>query len=336
MEFSLLTLGTASALPTANRYPSAHILTVRERLFLIDCGEGTQMQLRRAGISFSKIDHIFISHLHGDHTYGLFGLLSTISMSNRTTPLYIYAPEGFKAFLDFFMSQFGEGVKYPIVHVVVKCSQPTEILRTKQVTVEAFPLVHRTETYGFLFKEAEPQVNVHKHLIEPKNDDTIINNIKNLYQYYDYSEIDENNELVDDLDYLFVDEDGNIVEYKETLLCKDFTYKPYVPRSFAYCTDTMYFKRLSKWIENVDLMYHDSTYTTEFESLAKANFHSTSAQAAMCAKEANAKKLLLGHFSSRYKSLDEMLNEAREVFSNTFLAKEGIKFEIPFEKINIR
>ena len=323
MEFSLLTLGTASALPTANRYPSAHILTVRERLFLIDCGEGTQMQLRRAGISFSKIDHIFISHLHGDHTYGLFGLLSTISMSNRTTPLYIYAPEGFKAFLDFFMSQFGEGVKYPIVHVVVKCSQPTEILRTKQVTVEAFPLVHRTETYGFLFKEAEPQVNVHKHLIEPNN-----------LSLYEIARLKEGLDIVRDAS--FVDEDGNIVEYKETLLCKDFTYKPYVPRSFAYCTDTMYFKRLSKWIENVDLMYHDSTYTTEFESLAKANFHSTSAQAAMCAKEANAKKLLLGHFSSRYKSLDEMLNEAREVFSNTFLAKEGIKFEIPFEKINIR
>ena len=323
MEFSLLTLGTASALPTANRYPSAHILTVRERLFLIDCGEGTQMQLRRAGISFSKIDHIFISHLHGDHTYGLFGLLSTISMSNRTTPLYIYAPEGFKAFLDFFMSQFGEGVKYPIVHVVVKCSQPTEILRTKQVTVEAFPLVHRTETYGFLFKEAEPQVNVHKHLIEPNN-----------LSLYEIARLKEGLDIVRDAS--FVDEDGNIVEYKETLLCKDFTYKPYVPRSFAYCTDTMYFKRLSKWIENVDLMYHDSTYTTEFESLAKANFHSTSAQAAMCAKEANAKKLLLGHFSSRYKSLDEMLNEAREVFSNTFLAKEGTKFEIPFEKIIIR
>ncbi|MBO7305863.1 MAG: MBL fold metallo-hydrolase, partial [Bacteroidales bacterium] len=237
MEFSLLTLGTASALPTANRYPSAHILTVRERLFLIDCGEGTQMQLRRAGISFSKIDHIFISHLHGDHTYGLFGLLSTISMSNRTTPLYIYAPEGFKAFLDFFMSQFGEGVKYPITHIVVKCSQPIEILRTKQVTVEAFPLVHRTETYGFLFKEAEPQVNVHKHLIEPNN-----------LSLYEIARLKEGLDIVRDAS--FVDEDGKIVEYKETLLCKDFTYKPYVPRSFAYCTDTMYFKRLSKWIEN--------------------------------------------------------------------------------------
>lgn len=321
MEFSLLTLGTASALPTANRYPSAHILTVRERLFLIDCGEGTQMQLRRAGISFSKIDHIFISHLHGDHTYGLFGLLSTISMSTRVTPLYIYAPEGFKAFLDFFMTQFGEGIKYKIEHVVISCKEPVEILKTKQVTVSAFPLVHRTETYGFLFKEVEPVLNVHKHLIEPYN-----------LSLFEIARLKEGLDIVRDAS--FTDDDGKEVTYKETLKNSEFTYKPYQPRSFAYCTDTMYFKRLAKWVENVDLMYHDSTYTTEFEHLAKANFHSTSAQAALCAKEANAKGLVLGHFSSRYKTLDVMLTEAKEIFPDSALAKEGTKFEVPLLKGN--
>lgn len=312
-------MGTASALPTANRYPSAHILTVRERLFLIDCGEGAQMQMRKFGVSFAKIDHIFISHLHGDHLFGLFGLLSTMAMAGRSGDLHIYAPESFGRILSFFMEEFGEGIKYKIDFHPVKCNEPVQIFDSRQLEVFAFPLVHRGETYGFLFKEKTPQRNVHKHLIGPHN-----------LSLYDIARLKEGNDLVRTA--TFTDEDGSVVEYEETLKNEDFTYLPYKPRSFAYCTDTMPFRRLAGWIKGVDMIYHDSTYTKEYEDLAKSTLHSTSAAAACCAIEAGAKKLVLGHYSSRYKSLDTMLEEAREIFPNTFLAKEGMKFEIELEK----
>ena len=319
MEFSFLTMGTASALPTANRYPSAHILTVRERLFLIDCGEGAQMQMRKCGVSFAKIDDIFISHLHGDHLFGLFGLLSTMAMSGRTGDLRIYAPGGFEKILSFFMEQFGEGIKYNIIFNPIKCKEPVQIYDSRQLEVFAFPLVHRGETYGFLFKEKAPQLNVHKHLIEPYK-----------LSLYDIARLKEGNDIIRKA--TFTDDDGIEVEYEETLKNSDFTYLPYKPRSFAYCTDTLPFKRLAGWIKGVDMVYHDSTYTKEYEELAKTTFHSTSSAAACCAKEAGVGKLVLGHYSSRYKSLDKMLEEAQEIFPNSVLAKEGMKFEIPLEK----
>ncbi len=221
--------------------------------------------------------------------------------------------------MNFFITQFGEGLKYKIEHIVVKCNEPVEILKTKQVTVTAFPLVHRTETYGYLFKEVQPQLNVHKHLIDTYN-----------LSLYEIARLKEGKDI--ERESSFTDENGELVHYVQKFQNSELTYKPYTPRSFAYCTDTMYFKRLAKWIENVDLIYHDSTYTTEFESLAKTNFHSTSAQAAQCAKDANAKRLILGHFSSRYKTLDVMLGEAKAIFENTEIAKEGMKFEVPLEK----
>lgn len=319
MEFSFLTMGTASALPTANRYPSAHILTVRERLFLIDCGEGAQMQMRKYGVSFGKIDHIFISHLHGDHLFGLFGLLSTMAMGGRQGDLNIYAPEGFGRILAFFMEQFGEGIKYNINFHPIKCREPQLIYDSRQVEAFAFPLVHRGETYGFLFREKEPQLNVHKHLIEPYK-----------LSLYEIARLKEGKDLVRPA--TFTDEDGSEVEYEQTLLNKDFTYLPYKPRSFAYCTDTLPFKRLAGWVKGADLIYHDSTYTNEYSGLAKTTFHSTSQAAACCALEAGAKKLVLGHYSSRYKSLDTMLEEARAVFPESYLAREGAKFEIELEK----
>lgn len=319
MEFSFLTMGTASALPTANRYPSAHILTVRERLFLIDCGEGAQMQMRKFGISFAKIDDIFISHLHGDHLFGLFGLLSTMAMSGRTGDLRIYAPGGFEKILSFFIEQFGEGIKYNIIFNPIKCKEPVQIYDSRQLEVFAFPLVHRGETYGFLFKEKAPQMNVHKHLIGPYK-----------LSLYEIARLKEGSDVVRKA--TFKDDDGSEVEYEETLKNEEFTYLPYKPRSFAYCTDTLPFKRLAGWIKGADMVYHDSTYTKEYEELAKTTFHSTSSAAACCAKEAGAKKLVLGHYSSRYKSLETMLEEAKEVFPATELAMEGMKFEIELDK----
>ena len=316
MEFSLMTLGTASALPTANRYPSAHILTVRERFFLIDCGEGAQMQMRKAGVSLGKIDNIFISHLHGDHVFGLFGLLSTLAMMGRTTPLYIHAPYQLDPTLKFFKEQFGEGIKYDIVHVPVRCKSIEKVLDLKTVEVFAFPLEHRGETYGYLFREKTPARNIHKHLIEPYK-----------LSLYEIARLKEGTDVVRT-------EEVDGIEYEQVLKSDEFTYIPYVPRSFAYCSDTAPFKELAEWIKGVDLLYHEGTFGNELKEMAQATLHSTAADAARCAKEAAVGKLVIGHYSSRYKNIDSLLAQAKEVFHNTFAAKEGAVFDVPLNKHN--
>ena len=316
MEFSLATLGTASALPTANRYPSAHILTVRERLFLIDCGEGAQMQMRKAGISLGKIDKICISHMHGDHVFGLFGLLSTFAMMGRVTPLYIHAPYRMEQTLSFFKEQFGEGLKYEIVLVPVKCKGPEKILEFNSLEVYAFPLQHRGETYGYLFKEKMPARNIHKHLIEPYK-----------LSLYEIARLKEGNDVIRNIS------DPEIGEYQQVLKADDFTYLPYNPRSFAYCSDTAPFKELSQWINGVDLLYHEGTFGNELKEMAKATFHSTASEAAQCAKDASVGKLIIGHYSSRYKNTEELLLQAKEIFPNTFCAKEGAIFDVPLNKL---
>ena len=305
MEFSLTTLGTASALPTANRYPSAHVVTFRERLFLVDCGEGAQMQMRRAGIPFSKIDNIFLSHLHGDHLFGLFGLLSTFGMMGRLQPLYIYAPEGFRRSLDYFLSEFGDGIKYEINFTTVKCKEPTIIMDGKKLEIIAFPLRHRMETYGYIFKEKTPQLNVFKHLIEPYR-----LTLREIGCF-------KNGEDV-------IREDGTV------LMNKDFAYLPYSSRQIAYCSDTAPFAKLPEYVKGSDLLYHEATFGKELANIAKDTMHSTAEQAANTAVLSGCKKLIIGHFSSRYKSPDSLLNEARMVFPESYLAEEGMKFEVPF------
>ena len=309
-----MTLGTASALPTANRYPSAHILTVRERLFLIDCGEGAQMQMRKAGISLGKIDNIFISHLHGDHVFGLFGLLSTLAMMGRANPLYIHAPYQLDPVLKFFKEQFGEGLKYEIVHVPVRCKEIEMVLDLKTLEVYAFPLEHRGETYGYLFREKTPARNVHKHLIEPYN-----------LSLYEIARLKEGTDVV-----CTVETDG--LEYQQVLKSEEFTYLPYTPRSFAYCSDTAPFERLAEWVKGVDLLYHEGTFGNELKEMAKATLHSTASDAARCAEAAAVGKLVIGHYSSRYKTTDGLLSEARAIFPNTFAAKEGAVFDVPLNK----
>lgn len=309
MEFSLMTLGTASALPTANRYPSAHILKIRERLFLIDCGEAAQMQMRKSGVNIGRIDNIFVSHLHGDHIFGLYGLLSTFAMMGRMAPLYIYGPAKMDSYLQFFKENFGEGVKYEINHMAVSCREPQLIHENKNVDIYAFPLRHREETYGYLFKEKRPQLNIHKHLIEPYK-----------LSLYEIARLKEGKEVIR--------ENPDFPDGKEVLSPDYFTYLPFKPRSFAYCSDTAPFKALPEWVKGVDLLYHESTFTREYADLAKKTFHSTAADAAGCALKAGAGKLVLGHYSSRFKSLEPILNEAKEIFENSFLAKEGDIYEI--------
>ncbi|MFA6770463.1 MAG: ribonuclease Z [Bacteroidales bacterium] len=308
MKFSFTSLGCASALPTVNRFPSAHVLNVHGRLFLIDCGEGCQIQLRKYGFSFLKIREIFISHLHGDHIFGLCGLLSTMSMIGRTADLFIYAPHSFAELLSFFLKFFGSHFQYKIVHIVVSGDEPKVILETKSSQVFSFPLNHRIDCYGYLFREKEPAKNVHKHLIDPHK-----------LTLFEIARFKAGQDVVR--------------ENGEILLNQDFSYKPYIPRSFAYCSDTAPFDSLTSYVKNVDLLYHEATFGSDLQKVASETGHSTAAQAANCALEASAKKLLIGHFSSRYKDVTLLLNEARAVFPETYVAKEGTEFEIPLVKL---
>lgn len=305
MKFSFTSLGTASALPTVNRYPGAHVLNIHERLFLIDCGEGCQLQLRRFGFSFLKIQNIFISHIHGDHLFGLFGLLSSMSLIGRTEDVYIFAPGSFAPVLDFLIKQFGDQFKFKVYHNILRMKSPEQIFDAKNITVEAFPLNHRIECYGFIFREKPPMRNIHKHLIEKHN--LSLAEIAKL----------KNSQSV-------------MRESGEVLTPEEFTYLPYSPRSFAYCSDTAPFKKLPDFIREVSLLYHEATFMDDLVTMAAETYHSTASQAAGTASEANVGKLILGHFSSRYSNLKPLLNEAKKVFPNTILAEEGTEIDVSF------
>ena len=308
MNFTLNILGTASALPTVNRYPSAQVLDVRGRLFLIDCGEGVQMQIRRQHLSILKLDTVFISHLHGDHTFGLFGLLSTMSMLGRTAPLHIYAPGAFGKILSDFMTSFGEGFKFEPVHHPVAADAPVKIFETRSLEVLAFPLRHRIETYGYLFREKTPMKNVRKEAI------------------------DRFGLTLSEIGFLKRGED--VVREDGTVICNsEAAYQPYEPRSFAYCSDTASFPELSGWIKGVDLLYHETTFPQEYDALAKATFHSTTVQAAACARDAGVGKLVAGHYSSRFPDVSFYLDEIRGIFPESVLGREGMVIDIPLKSL---
>ena len=304
MNFPLKVLGTASALPTTERYPSAQVLDVRGRLFMIDCGEGAQMQIRRAKVSFLKIEHICLSHIHGDHIFGIFGLLSTMGMFGRSSVLNIYAPKSFAPVLDFFMLHFGEGVKYEINHVVLEMSGPETVYENRTVELLAFPLNHRVETFGFIIREKMPPYNVRKEAIAK----------------YGLS--------VAEIGRLKGGED--VVREDGVIPLAEAAYLPYVPRSYAYCSDTSPFPELAQWIKGVSLLYHEATYPADMEEMAQKNFHSTTLQAAKVALEAGVGRLLVGHYSSRFPSVDFFLDELRSVFPDTDLASDGDVVEIPY------
>lgn len=324
MDFNLNILGTASALPTSDRYSSAHVLDVHGRLFLIDCGEGTQMQMRRMGISFLKVDNICISHIHGDHVFGLFGLLSTMGMLGRTAAMHIYAPASFAKVLKFFMSCFGEGLKFGIEHHVLSSSGPELVMENKSMELLAFPLKHRIETYGFLFKEKEPAFNVRKESIAKYG--LTLSEIATLKRGEDVIR-PAGEDTVPSVSNGFRCCSGT----SEPLLisAEEAAYKPYSPRSYAYCSDTAPFPELAEWVRGADLLYHEATYPSEMAELAAKTFHSTAKDAAECALASGAVKLLIGHYSSRYFDLRPFLEEARSVFPNTVLARERDVIRIP-------
>ena len=318
MNFTLKVLGTASALPTTDRYPSAQVLDVHGRLFMIDCGEGAQMQIRRAGLSFLKIEHICISHIHGDHVFGLFGLLSTMSMLGRASDLRIYAPGNFAPVLQSFMENFGEGLRFNIEHVVLTMKQPELVYENKSVELHAFPLNHRIDTYGFIFKEKHPQLNVHKWAIEKygltiaeigalKRGEDIVRPAGPLAKPC----------IENDFKPCSGTDEPLVISNSEA------AYLPYEPRSYAYCSDTAPFPELAQWVKGVSLLYHEATFPVEMTEMAAKTFHSTTVQAAQTARDAGVGRLLVGHYSSRYPSVKFFLDEICEIFPDADLARDG-------------
>jgi ribonuclease Z len=303
MSFELTILGSNSALPTSNRYPTAQVLDVPGRCFLIDCGEGTQIQLRRNRISFSKIRHIFISHLHGDHYYGLIGLLSTMNLLGVKSDVHIYAPSELKTLiqpqLDFIR---GEMSIKPIFHPL-NLKKPQTVFENKNIEILSFPVKHSIPTVGFLFREKPKQANIKKEMIKAYN--IPLAQIKDIKAGAD-----------------FETEDGRIIPNKK------LTTPPPKPKSYAFCTDTAFHPPIAEIINGVDLLYHEATFLEELKNLAEKTLHSTARQAAEMAKLSKASKLLIGHFSSRFKNLNDFKTEAREVFKNTELATEGKKYII--------
>ncbi|MBW6501189.1 MAG: ribonuclease Z [Bacteroidales bacterium] len=299
----LTILGSSSALPTSERYPTAHVLEAHERLFLIDCGEGTQMQIRKNRIRLGKINHIFISHLHGDHVFGLYGLLSTFSLMGRSAPVNLYAPIGYDTILRSHLNDFDIHLDYEIIFTPLSGKDPVKILDNKFITVQSFPLKHRVPSFGFLFREKPGERNMIKdRIIEYKIPVSRIPAIKK------------------GEDFLL--EDGTIIKNEE------ITTAPPDPLSYAYCSDTRYFSRLSEFVKGVDLLYHEATFDSSLEKLAAKTGHSTTLDAARTARDAGVKALIIGHFSSRYRNISFLVEEARSIFPVTMPAIDGNSYTV--------
>jgi len=304
MSFSLTVLGSSSAIPTTKRFPTAQVLNVHERFFLIDCGEGAQHQMRRFSINMSRINHVFISHLHGDHLFGLFGLLSSYNLMGRKSDLHIHAHRDFGVTLDHFKNQFLKDLSYNLFFHPFTADKSCRILDDRHITVETLPLRHSVPVAGFIFREKQKLLNIRKEAIQQYNLE--IKDIKRIKEGHDH-----------------------FLANGAVLPNRDLTLPPLKPRSYAFCTDTTCFPRLIESLKNIDLLYFEATFADKDRKLAKTTGHSTSVQAAMLAKKANVGKLLIGHFSNRYKNVAELVNEASAIFPSTIAVEDGDVFTIP-------
>jgi len=302
MGYKLTILGCHSATPRVNAHPTAQYLEINSRHFLIDCGEGTQRQMRLNKVGFSKVNTIFISHLHGDHFFGLIGLISTFGILNREKELHIHGPKGIKEVINIQLKHSKSYVKYKIIFHELNSTESKLIFEDEKVKVYTIPLNHRVYTNGFLFKEKEKSRKI---------------NISAVKEFKEIDKCDYNN-LKAGKDFKL--DSGDVIKNSE------LTYNPEKPLSYAYCSDTSYKPTIIEIIDGVDLLYHESTFLTDKEDLAKKTGHSTAKQAATIAKKANVKKLVLGHYSSRYKNISLFKKEAQEVFENVSLAETGRVF----------
>jgi len=303
MNFEVFILGSSSATPIYQRHPTAQVIKIHERIFLVDCGEGTLIQMNRFKIRFHKINQIFISHLHGDHYLGLLGLISTMHLQGRTNDLHIYCQKELKEIIDIQLKYSETVLRYKIHFHFLNATKDELIYSDDDIEVNTISLKHRIPCTGFLFKE-KPRLR---------------KLLRNKLTSYDIP-VSAYEKLKNGED--FVSESGQKISNAEV------TTDPRPPRSYAFCSDTIYDERLIPILKNVDLLYHEATFMNEKEERAKETFHSTAAQAATIAVKAEAKRLIIGHFSARYKNLYPLLDEARIIYPNTTLALEGDRFTI--------
>ncbi|WP_036841429.1 ribonuclease Z [Polaribacter sp. Hel_I_88] len=304
MSISLTILGCHSATPRANAFPTAQYLEINNRHFLIDCGEGTQRQMRKYKVGFTKINHIFISHLHGDHFYGLVGLLSTYGILGREKELHIYGPKGIKKVTLLQLKISESHAKYPMIFHELSSKESELIFEDDKISVHTIPLKHRVYTNGYLFTEKEKPLKLH------------MDNISN------YNEIDR-------ADYNNIKAGKDVVlSTGEIIPNAELTLPPKKALSFAFCSDTVYKPDIIPIIKNADLLYHEATFLAEKQELAKKTKHSTSKEAAQIAKDATVGQLVVGHYSGRYKDISLFKEEAQEIFKNSELAVPGKVFNI--------
>lgn len=301
MSFELTILGSSAATPGYNRHHTAQYLKIFNQHILIDCGEGTQLRLRQYRLKPNRIQHIFISHLHGDHYFGLIGLISTLHLQGRTAPLNLFGPAGLKEIISIQLKYSDTQLKFPINFNEVPYGKQELVFENDFFSVYSIPLSHRINCSGYLFKEGQKK----RKLIQDKIPDNF--NFDHLKQIKAWQNVEI---------------DGKVYKYE------DYSLAPTPSKSYAYCSDTKYLEETAVYCKNANLLYHESTFMEKDAERAEFTYHSTAKQAAKVAQEAGAEQLLIGHFSIRYKDLDEMLAEAQSVFANTLLAIEGETFEV--------
>jgi len=299
MKFDIHILGCGSAVPTSRHLLSSQVINIREKLFMIDCGEGTQFQLRKSRLKFSRLNRIFISHLHGDHFFGLFGLISTFGLLGRTADMHIYSPAGLKKTLGPVFDVFCANLSYKLFFHEFDVVEPVLLYEDRSVKITTIPLNHRMPCCGFLFNEKPRPAHILREEIDfHKIPVYEINRIKNGADY--------------------IKEDGTVIPHEK------LTTPSTQPRSYAYCSDTAFHPPIIDLIKGIDLLYHESTFGEDQRKRADETFHSTARDAARIAKKAAVDQLLIGHFSARYTDETVLLNEAKEVFPNTLLAYEQL------------
>ncbi len=302
-KFEVTVLGCGCALPTVKHFAPSQVVNIREKLYMVDCGEGTQIQFRRNRMKFARLNHIFITHLHGDHFFGLIGLISTMALLGRTATLHVYGPKDIEPMLRPQIDYFCNGMDYKVEIHIVDTKTSTIIFEDRSVTVQSIPLKHRVVCCGYLFKEKESLRHIRPDAIAafdiPRSQ---INNIKA------------------GLDYTCPD--GEII--KNELL----TTPPTPARSYAYCSDTTFLPDNATLLKGVDLLYHEATFAEEDKNMCKHTFHSTAHEAGEMARLSEAKRLMIGHFSSRYDDENILLKEAQSVFPETLLARENLQITL--------
>lgn len=303
MDFELNILGCGSAKPTTRHQPTSQILNVRGKFFMIDCGEGVQTQMQKMGLSMMNIGHIFISHNHGDHVFGLPGLIGTMDLLGRTSELHVHGPLQVGDFIDYLLKTFYTDIGYNVIFHPVDVHQHALVYEDRSITVHSIPLQHRLPTCGYLFREKPGLPHIRREMIDAFNIPiSQINNIK--------------------AGASWTAEDGTIIPHER------LTTPANPPRSYAYCSDTVYLPHLKDILNGVTLLYHEATYMHERAPRAEQTRHSTALQAAMQARDAKVEQLCIGHFSASLKDENALLREAQSVFPNTILANEGLVVSI--------